>query len=476
MLDTPERTATDGTAAWGLAESADCLARGEATSVALVEAALARIRAAQPHLGAFRALRDGEALREAAEADARLARGERAPLLGVPVAIKDDTDIRGETTPFGSRGDHRVCTEEAEVVRRLRAAGAVIVGKTSCSEFGQWPTGDTDAFGVTRNPWSLEHTPGGSSAGSAAAVAARLVPAAVGSDGAGSVRIPAAWTSLVGLKPQRGRISPWPDAEAFNGLTTNGPLARSVDDCALLLDVISGNHPGDVHQLPAPPTSFREAARRELPRLRIAVSITTPFLVDQDLDPEIRAALLRIAGVLAGLGHDVFAAEPDWGLVGLGFLPRGTAGVAEWAARVPGGEVERATRAEIRLGRMLSGLPLRLARAAEPRLRARIGRIFEQADVVLTPTTAHLPLRAGALSGLGWWRAGHIASTACPYCWVWNTLGWPGLNVPAGLSRSGLPIGVQLLGSDSDEATLLALGAELERVERWTERRPPFSA
>jgi amidase len=246
----------------------------------LVEQALRRIEASQPKLSAFRVIRHDAARREAAEADERRAAGEKLPLLGVPIAIKDDTDIVGETTPFGSRGDLPVQTHDAELVRRLRAAGAVIVGKTTCSEFGQWPTGDTDAFGLTRNPWNLDHTPGGSSSGSAAAVAAGLVPAAVGSDGAGSVRIPAAWSGLVGLKPQRGRVSCWPDPDSFNGLTTHGPLARSIDDLAMLFDVIRGNHPGDTFRLSAPSQPFRVMARQPVGRLRIAVSTNLPFLAE----------------------------------------------------------------------------------------------------------------------------------------------------------------------------------------------------
>ena len=268
-------------------------------------------------------VRSESARQEAAEADRRLAAGERSPLLGVPVAIKDDTDLAGETTPFGAAGDCVPRTADAEVVRRLRAAGAVIVGKTKTSEFGQWPMGDTEAFGVTRSPWDTTRTPGGSSAGSAAAVAAGLVPAAVGSDGAGSVRIPAAWTGLVGLKPQRGRISGWPDADPFFGITCNGTLTRSVDDAALLLDVMAGNHPRDRFQPPAPRAPFRVLAAEAPARLRIAVSFRAPFFVADDVDPEIRAATERMADVLSGLGHDVFPADPDYGLIGLSFLPGG---------------------------------------------------------------------------------------------------------------------------------------------------------
>jgi amidase len=445
----------------GLAESVDLLERGEVSSAELVEHSLRQIDASQPRLAAFRVVFGDAARRDAVQADKRRAAGERLPLLGVPIAIKDDTDIVGETTPFGSSGEWDVKTDDAEIVRRLRDAGAVIVGKTKCSEFGQWPTGDTDAFGVTRNPWNVDYTPGGSSSGSAAAVAAGLVPAAVGSDGAGSVRIPAAWSGLVGLKPQRGRISGWPDPDAFNGLTTNGPLGRSVDDVALLFDVLRGNHPNDTFRLSPPSHPFRVMARQPLARLRIAVSLKVPAFLENRLDPEVKAATLRMAGVLAGLGHEVFAQDPDYGFIGLTFMPRASSGVAEWSTRVANGQLERATRWEIKMGRAFRGRALIRARRLEAHYQAKVGRIFENADVLLTPTTAQLPLPVGALTGEGWWNSGQISSQACPYCWTWNVLGWPGINVPAGLSASGLPIGVQLLGRDSDEATLLALAAQL---------------
>ena len=168
----------------------------------------------------------------------------------MPIAVKDDVDVAGVPRCSARRAGCASAAADAEVVRRLRAAGAIIVGKTNTCELGQWPFTSGPAFGHTRNPWSRNHTPGGSSGGSAAAVAAGLVTAAIGSDGAGSVRIPAAWTHLVGIKPQRGRISTWPLPEAFNGITVNGVLARTVTDAALLLDAASGNVAGDRHKPP----------------------------------------------------------------------------------------------------------------------------------------------------------------------------------------------------------------------------------
>ena len=452
----------------GLAADARRLAAGEVSARELVEYALGRIEC--DTLGAFRVARPEAALAEADEADRW--QGERPPLLGVPVAIKDDTDLAGETTPYGSRGDHLPKTEDGELVRRLREAGAIIVGKTTTSEFGQWPTGDTAAYGIVRNPWNPEYTPGGSSAGSAAAVASGMVSAAVGSDGAGSVRIPAAWTGLVGLKPQRGRISTWPHLDPFYGITVAGPLARTVEDTALLLDVLTGNHPDDIHRPPAPKEPYARVAARDPGPLRVALSFRTPFGVPGKVDEDIRAAVLRLAGILTDLGHQVFSADPSYGAIGLSFLPRGTTGVADWLESVPNAAPEIATRTEARLGRHIGRRLLPVARRAEPHLRRRIGKIFERADVVLTPTTAQLPLRAGALQGRGWWESGNLSTAACPFCWAWNVLGWPGISVPAGLSGTGLPIGAQFLGRENDEATLLMLASQLEAAENWPDRRP----
>ncbi|RVW05550.1 amidase [Rhodococcus xishaensis] len=456
----------------GLEDQAAALAAGRTSSVAAVTAALDRIEASQSTLNAFRIVRRDAALAEAAGADRRLAAGERLPLLGVPIAVKDDVDVAGEPTAFGCPGDFPAKFADSEVVRRLRAAGAVIVGKTNSPELGQWPfTGG--AFGHTRNPWNGGHTPGGSSGGGAAAVAAGLVPAAVGSDGAGSVRIPAAWTNLVGIKPQRGRLSTWPESEAFNGLTVNGPLARTVADAALLFDVAAGNHDGDLHK--PRPVTVRDAVGRDPGRLRIALSLRIPFkATPMELHPEIHAAAGRMAHTLRRLGHDVVVDDPAYGLLlGLNFLPRSLAGVDDWLDRVPDPAlVDPRTRANACTGRLLSGWPLRAARAAEPRLRRRIGAIFDDYDVILAPTTATPPPRVDAMDGIGGVKTNEVITTACPYTWPWNILGWPSVNVPAGFTADGLPIGVQLMGHDNTEPLLVSLAAQLESVERWHERRP----
>ncbi|MGW1816165.1 amidase [Streptomyces sp. NPDC002125] len=465
----------------GLAGCARELAEGRTTSTAQVAAAFARIEASRRTLNAFRQLRTEAALAEAADADRRLAAGERLPLLGVPVAVKDDTDVEGMPTYFGCDGALPPAAADSEAVRRLRAAGAVVVGKTNSCEFGQWAFTEGPAFGVTRNPWNTAHTPGGSSGGSAAAVAAGLVPAALGSDGAGSIRIPAAWTHLVGIKPQRGRISVHPHSDAFQGLTVNGPLARTVADAALLLDAAAGPHPGDPHRPPAVDASA--AARRDPGSLRIGLALRPPLTLTRNAPhPEVLRAVTALAETLARLGHHVEEAHPRYGLIGLSFVPRATAGIAELAALHPEpGLLDARTRSALRTGTRLGGRIVRAARAREVRQHARIGAFFDTSrggdgrgyDVLLTPTTAAPPPRVGEFDHLSAWRTDLSMTAACPYAWPWNVLGWPGVNVPAGFTRDGLPVGAQLLGPSRSEARLISLAAQLESDRRWFEHRPP---
>ena len=381
-------------------------------------------------------------------------------------------DVAGLPTRFGCRGAFPPAAADSEAVRRLRAAGAVIVGKTNAGELGQWPFTEGPAYGATRNPWHTGHTPGGSSGGSAAAVAAGLVPVALGSDGAGSIRIPAAWTHLVGIKPQRGRISLHPQTEAFNGLTVLGPLARTVRDAALFLDVVAGSHPRDPQQLK--PLAAVEAAGRDPGRLRVGVALKPPFTATRaPLHPEVRRAVTDVAEALARLGHRVEEAAPRYGLIGLGFVPRATAGVAELAALHPDPRLlDPRTRSALRHGGLLGGAALRLARAREHRQHRRLGALFDSYDVLLTPTTAAPPPRIGAFDGLGSWSTDTRMAAMCPYAWPWNVLGWPGVGVPAGFTGDGLPVGAQLLGPECGEEVLISPAAQLEDDRRWYELRP----
>lgn len=449
------------------------LASGATTSEQLVRESLKAIEDSQPTLNAFRVVLAGQALADAAEADRKRAAGQHLPLLGIPIAVKDDVDVAGVPTRFGTVGDPPPATADAEVVRRLRAAGAVIVGKTNTCELGQWPFTSGPGFGHTYNPWSRRHSPGGSSGGSAAAVAAGLVPAAIGSDGAGSVRIPAAWTNLVGVKPQRGRISTWPLPEAFNGITVNGVLARTVTDAALVLDAAAGNAPGDLHK--PDPVRVSDYVSRAPGALRVAVSTAFPFnFFRSTLHPEIAAALQGVADQLGQLGHRITRADPDYNLrMSWNFLSRSTAGLVQWSQRF-GSDVELDARtvSNIRTGWLLSQHTLRKARAAEADAQRRIGWIFNIADVVLAPTTAQPPALVDEYDDRGPLATDRAMIRACPVTWPWNLLGWPSINVPAGFTSDGLPIGVQLMGPADSEPLLISLAGQLEAMNGWTARHP----
>src|SRR5690349_21127946 len=405
--------------------------------------------------------------------DQRRADGDHAPLLGVPIAVKDDVDIAGQPTYFGTSGYVQPAAQDAEVVRRLKAAGAVIVGKTNTCELGQWPFTSGPAFGHTRNPWSREHTPGGSSGGSAAAVAAGLVSAAIGSDGAGSVRIPAAWTHLVGIKPQRGRISTWPLPEAFNGITVNGVLARTVVDAALVLDAASGNAEGDLHK--PPPVTAADYVGEAPGPLNIALSTRFPYTgFRPKLHPEILAATRAVGKQLELLGHTVVPGNPDYGVrLSWDFLARSTAGLRDWEERLGEGVVlDPRTLSNLRLGAVLGQAILRSARRHEEEDQFRVGSIFDIVDVVLAPTTAQPPPPVRAFDRLSGFGTDRAMVAACPLTFPWNVLGWPSINVPAGFTSDGLPIGVQLMGPASSEGMLISLAAELEAVCGWASAQP----
>ena len=244
------------------------LAAGEVSAPELLEIYLERIARLDSQLRSYRVVLTDKARDEAYAAQDRLDAGERLPLLGVPIAIKDDVDVAGEVTTYGSAGHRPAVTADAAVVRRLRAAGAVIIGKTAVPELMIFPFTESLTFGATRNPWNLKRTPGGSSGGSAAAVAAGLAPLALGSDGGGSIRIPSSWCGLFGLKPQRDRISLEPHDDAWYGLSVNGPIARSVLDAALFLDA--------TNTVSGPEGEFVAAATRDPGKLRIALSTKVP--------------------------------------------------------------------------------------------------------------------------------------------------------------------------------------------------------
>ncbi|MGB8650105.1 MAG: amidase family protein, partial [Mycobacteriales bacterium] len=310
------------------------------TSVQLLELSLARIRRLDPQIGAFRVLFD-TARGEAEAADAALAQGDERPLLGVPVAVKDYLPVAGHAPAHGTASPQPTATEDAEIARRLRAAGAVIVGTTHLPELALWPFTESKTFGATRNPWDLDRTPGGSSGGSAAAVAAGMVAAAHASDGGGSIRIPAACCGLVGLKPTRGFVSLAPATDHWHGLSVAGCVTRTVADTVTVLNALQD----------------RPLALTDPGRLRIAWSLKTP--VPAPVDPQVKAALHRVMGRLAGLGHDVLQADPSYRGVQESFLVRYAAGAADDLEALADPSVtELRTRAVAALGRRLRGRPL----------------------------------------------------------------------------------------------------------------------
>ena len=461
----------------GIARQAQLIAAGEVSSRELVDVCLARIQRLDPQLNAFRVVFAERALLEADQADARRGAGGESggrPLLGVPIAVKDNIDVAGELTCEGTDAQDEPARADAEVVRRLREAGAVVVGKTNVPELCMWPFTETATFGVTRNPWERQHAPGGSSGGSAAAVAAGLVGAALGSDGAGSIRIPSAWCGLFGLKPQRGRVPLAPHPRHWYGLSVIGVLARRVADTALFHDVASGASDVDLDRAPPPDVPFAQAAATPPVRLRIAFSTSTPPGIVSHLDADAERALRDTVELLRSLGHQVVEQEPDYGLgAGVTLTALYLRGIHDDALAVAHPErMERRTRTMARLGALVSPGLLARAQAAQAEVTRRLGALFEDHDVLITPATAAPPPRIGRLQGRGALLTLNTVAGWVPYNGVWNLTGQPAASVPAGFGADGLPRAVQLVGRANDEATLLSLAAQLEAERPWAERRP----
>jgi amidase len=463
-----------------VADTAAAIRDGELDATGAVAAALARIELLDPALGAFSHV-DAEAALAAAAATP--APGPGRPLAGVPIAVKASLPVAGRPFTHGSRFlEHVRAQQSAFLVQRLEEAGAIIVGMTKQPELAILPTTEPAFGGPAHNPWDLSRTPGGSSGGSAVAVAAGMVPAAHGSDGGGSLRTPAACCGVVGLKPSRGRISSGPGA-GDSLLAAHGFLTRTVADQALLLDVAAGYEVGDATWAPPVGEAYSVLAARPTGPLRIAVSAANALGIEPD-EEEV-AALRRTAELLDGLGHRVVEAHlpqpPPETLdmflrVYVTMVGTGVAALTRMVGREPEpGELEPLTLELAERARALSAVDLQLALAELNGIARRTVAFFADHDVLLTPVLAERPLPIGTLHGQGEDPFADFlrSATFAPYLPIVNVTGQPAMSVPAGLGRDGLPVGVHLVGRPLAEDTLLRLAAQLETAQPWAHMRPP---
>jgi amidase len=446
-------------------EQARLVRDGEVSSRELVQLYLERIERLDPELRAYVTVVADQAL-AAAESPPP------GPFSGVPLPIKDLVETAGIRTTFSCKAlaDY-VPTQDAELVRRLRGAGFVVIGKTNTPEFGITAITESELNGICRNPWNRGHTPGGSSGGAAAAVAAGLASIAQGSDGGGSIRIPASCCGLFGIKPSRGRSSPAPRGDTY-GLSVAGPLARTVADAAAFLDAIAGSLPGDPYRAPPPERPFLEEVGADPGRLRIGLALEPPHPVP--VDEPCATAAREAAELLEDLGHEVeqFSlpqSEEAWRLFAViwatipAVYPVDDASLLEPINRTFLEQARQISSADY--VRAYTGLQLQ-------------GRTFATAcaeyDAVLTPTLAKPPVP------VGWvfepddpWEQSRRAGAFTPFTPPVNVAGLPAVSVPFSWTAENLPIGIQLIGRAADEATLIRLASQLEEARPWRDRIPP---
>jgi amidase len=463
-------------------ELAALVRSGELSARELVQVSLDRIEELNPRLNAFVQIDAERALAAAAE----IGPGDERPFAGVPIAIKNNRPVSGLRLTYGcSLMENYTADYDHNVTRRLKQAGFVVVGTTTLPEYGILPTTEARLFGPTRNPWDLERSPGGSSGGAAAAVAAGMLPVAHGNDGGGSIRIPAACCGLVGLKPQRGRISAAPElGDSLLGI--DGVLTRTVGDTAAILDVLAGYEPGDATWAPPPAQPFARAVGERPGRLRIAMT-TLPPVADAVVDPLCAGAVEEAAGLLRELGHDVEEVTPPWQIEGLTELFGAVfcthiglsiafSGIV--AGRDPVAEdMEPMSWAIFSLVQKLNAVE---GFGATVRLEAftrQLVQFLEPYDVLLTPALAERPLPLGTLDPSvpkpmeTFTRSGLFT----PFTPVFNASGQPGISVPLLHGEDGLPLAVQLVGRPAREDTLIALAAQLEEARPWAGRRPELA-
>jgi amidase len=452
-------------------EQARLVRAGEISSTELVTRSLERIERLDPTLNAFVTVCGDEALEAARVVDATPG---DAPFRGVPIGIKDLAATAGIRTTYSSRAYADYVPEfDLAVVRRLREAGFVIVGKTNTPEFGTVAFTESELNGATRNPWDTTLTPGGSSGGAAAALAAGLVPAVHATDGGGSIRIPASCCGLFGLKPSRGRVSSAPFG-SLEGLSTAGPLTRTVEDAAHLLDVLAGYEPGDPWWAPPPSRPFAETTPERPARLRVAVTSTPP--IDVPVDPACVTAVDEAAALLSELGHHVEEGSPPWHDPDLFDTFIQIWQVGPTLHPVDESLLTPLNRGLAESARATSAADYAIAVARLQALARRIVAFWSEADVVLTPTLALPPVPIGWQDAVTGAREQLLRNTEfTPFTAVANLTGLPAMSLPLHWSGAGLPIGVQAVGPPAGEALLLSLAAEIETARPWADRRPPLS-
>jgi amidase len=438
------------------------------SSEELVRLYLGRIDALDGALHAFVTTSYRGALRSAQEKDAAVRRGEALPLFhGVPIGIKDLNAVRGWRTRFGSRGSVPLPSPlDDRTTAAVRRGGFVIVGKTATSEVGAMPVTEPDVHPPTRNPWKLEHTPGGSSDGAASAVAGGLLPIAQGSDGGGSIRLPSSFCHLYGLKPSRGRV---PDAFGRpdrNVLYTSGPIARDVADAAALLDVLAGLDIGAPHWAPAPERPFRESYREAPPRVRVRFTTRASLGVT---DPEVAEAVRAAARRLAEAGHDVEEGElPHTALEE--FLPLWQHLVAS-VPLIRWSQAQPITRWLAEAGRKWTP---DLVLARQRQLAARYLECFKDAELWLTPAAPVPAPRVGAFASGPPAETFARAAELGAFTAIFNVTGQPAASVPLGLTRGGLPMGLQVAGRPLADELVLRVSRQLEELAPWRGRRSPL--
>jgi aspartyl-tRNA(Asn)/glutamyl-tRNA(Gln) amidotransferase subunit A len=456
-------------------ECATLIRDKQLSPVELTEAILARVETLNPRLNAFCLVTHDVARRAAREAEiAVMKREPLGPLHGVPISLKDVIYTRGIRTTGGSRlYADLVPEEDAVAVLRVKAAGAVLLGKTNTSEFGHKAITENPLFGITRNPWDPSRTPGGSSGGAAAAVAAGLGPVALGTDGGGSVRIPAAFCNLIGFKPSYGRVPQHPGFPGWEHVSHVGPLARSVRDAALVMDVIAGSDDRDRESLPGEGGSYLEACESGVDGLNVA---WTPDLGYARVDPVVLELCGDAAAEFETLGCHVEVVNPGWENPEDAFATLIAAQFyAAWSDELPAAEA-KLDPTLVKLVRKGGTVSARDYVKALGRVRAYwqdVRTFLERFDLLLTPTTAVAPFAAGTwtlrdidgerVSPLGW----------MPFTYPFNLTGQPAASVPAGFTADGLPVGLQIVGRRHADRMVLAACAAFEAARPWSVRRPP---